>query len=238
MIAKRLFLTRKKRGLTQIEIANRLGIPRTTYNGYELGNNEPNFKTLVRIADFLDVSVDYLLGREEEKMNLNACSDNIRNMDIPNVGIFTSVFPYKIKELRHIRNMTQRELASDLGFAQTTYSQYELGKRQPEFDVLVRISDYFNVTTDYLLGRTDDSSPLKCNTEQKIKCPVLCDNNLMEAYQIGIDDQQAGLECDLSASESLKKLLAEFSVNGYACALMGEAWTKGWLSSAARIWQK
>ena len=233
--AARLKQIRICKGLMQKDVYESLGIPNNTYSNYENDKREPDFKTLVRIADFLDVSADYLLGREK-KMNLNSCSDNIRNMDIPKVGIFTPVFSDKIKELRHSRNMTQCELASVLGVTQQAMCKWEKGLSTPTYDLLVKISDYFNVTTDYLLGRTDDSSPLKCNTEQQIKCPELCDNNLMEAYQIGIDDQQSGLECDLSNSKCIKTLLAKFNANGYACDLIGEAWAKGWLSSAARIW--
>lgn len=65
--AKRLRALRNARNLTQQEVANRLGIHRSTYAKYETGDNEPDHETLQRLADFFDVSVDYLLGHSEGK---------------------------------------------------------------------------------------------------------------------------------------------------------------------------
>lgn len=53
---------RKIKHLQQKSIADALGIPRSTYSGYESGKREPNFETLKRIALFLGVSTDELLG--------------------------------------------------------------------------------------------------------------------------------------------------------------------------------
>ncbi|GCL71752.1 XRE family transcriptional regulator [Paenibacillus naphthalenovorans] len=66
MFSERLSKLREKSGLTQKELANRLGIARTTYSGYESGKREPDHQTLQKIADFFDVSTDYLLGFKEK----------------------------------------------------------------------------------------------------------------------------------------------------------------------------
>ncbi|MBP2243849.1 transcriptional regulator with XRE-family HTH domain [Paenibacillus xylanexedens] len=58
---------RKERRLTQQEISKSLKMARTTYSGYENGSREPDNETLNKIADFLEVSVDYLLGRTEQR---------------------------------------------------------------------------------------------------------------------------------------------------------------------------
>ncbi|MBX0320140.1 helix-turn-helix domain-containing protein [Shouchella clausii] len=65
MLSKKLAELRKKQGLTQGEIAKKIGIPRTTFSGYENGNREPDYTTLKLFADFFEVSTDYLLGRTE-----------------------------------------------------------------------------------------------------------------------------------------------------------------------------
>lgn len=67
MLSERLLELRKERRLTQQEISKSLKIARTTYSGYENGSREPDNVTLNKIADFLDVSVDYLLGRTDQK---------------------------------------------------------------------------------------------------------------------------------------------------------------------------
>lgn len=61
----------------------------------------------------------------------------------------------KIRELRKAKKMTMKELGEVLGVAESTVSLYELGKREPDFETLRKIADYFNVSLDYLLGRDE-----------------------------------------------------------------------------------
>lgn len=62
----RLRELRKEHGLTLDDIEGVLGIGRSTYNNYENGKSFPKFKTLVKIAAFYDVGIDYMLGVERE----------------------------------------------------------------------------------------------------------------------------------------------------------------------------
>ena len=57
---------REKKGLTMKDVANCVGLPYTTYVNYEKGAREPSSETLIKIAKFFDVSVDYLIGRTDE----------------------------------------------------------------------------------------------------------------------------------------------------------------------------
>ena len=61
----------------------------------------------------------------------------------------------RIKEIRQKRGITQAELAKQIGVAQNTLSYWENGKRECDFDMLIRIADIFGVSVDYLLGRSD-----------------------------------------------------------------------------------
>lgn len=62
---------------------------------------------------------------------------------------------YKIlKLLRAEKHMSQQELADALGISKSAINMYERGERQPNFETLETIADYFNVDMDYLLGRT------------------------------------------------------------------------------------
>jgi len=67
MISKKITDLRKQKGLTQVEIAEQLKISRQAYSFYELGKNEMDFKSLCKLADFYNVSTDYLLGRYDVK---------------------------------------------------------------------------------------------------------------------------------------------------------------------------
>ena len=57
---------REEKGLTMKDVANCVGLPYTTYVNYEKGAREPSSETLIKIAKFFDVSVDYLIGRTDE----------------------------------------------------------------------------------------------------------------------------------------------------------------------------
>ncbi|AUS87767.1 helix-turn-helix transcriptional regulator [Lysinibacillus capsici] len=67
-ILKRL---RTEKGLSQKELTDLLTINRSTYARYETSSTQPDFETLSKLADFYDVSVDYLLGRTENKNALH-----------------------------------------------------------------------------------------------------------------------------------------------------------------------
>lgn len=61
----------------------------------------------------------------------------------------------KLKELRKSRHISQVKLAMDLNTSQNTVSRYETGEREPGVAELIKIADYFDVSIDYLLERTD-----------------------------------------------------------------------------------
>jgi transcriptional regulator with XRE-family HTH domain len=65
MFGKRLRAMRMKRNFTQPQLADLIDVALRTYQGYEGGTRSPSFETLVKLADILDVSTDYLLGRDE-----------------------------------------------------------------------------------------------------------------------------------------------------------------------------
>ena len=62
----------------------------------------------------------------------------------------------RLKELRKEKNISQLKLALDLSMNQNTISRYETGEREADYKTLIKIADYFNVSTDYLLERTDN----------------------------------------------------------------------------------
>lgn len=61
----------------------------------------------------------------------------------------------RLKELRKKKGVSQQRLAMDLNVNQNTISRYETGEREADYKTLILIADYFDVSIDYLLGRTD-----------------------------------------------------------------------------------
>lgn len=62
----------------------------------------------------------------------------------------------RLKEIRKSKGITQLKMAMDLNANQNTISRYETGEREPSLLELIKIADYFNVSVDYLLERTDN----------------------------------------------------------------------------------
>lgn len=67
----------------------------------------------------------------------------------------------RLKELRKKRRMTQQRLAIELNMTQNSISRYENGVREADYQTLIKFADFFNVSIDYLLERTDNPKFLK-----------------------------------------------------------------------------
>ena len=65
----------------------------------------------------------------------------------------------RIRDLREDRDIKQKTVAEYLGMDPTVYRRYEKGVRSVPVDVALKLADYYKVSTDYLLGRTDDPTP-------------------------------------------------------------------------------
>lgn len=80
----------------------------------------------------------------------------------------------RIKNLREELNMTQQELADKLEGAKSTVAMYEKGNRKPSLEVLVKLSEIFDCSIDYLLGKTDVRKPIENinNPKKYYMCPV------------------------------------------------------------------
>ena len=78
------------------------------------------------------------------------------------MGDFKSV----LKILRNSNNLTQDMLAQKLGLSRSAIGMYEKGSREPDYETLEKIADFFNVDIDYLLGRTLKTTLLPENIKQ------------------------------------------------------------------------
>ena len=83
-----------------------------------------------------------------------------------------SSFGRVLRRLRKNNNLTQVQLASALGLAYSTISMYEREKREPDFETLEIIADYFNVSMDYLHGKIFDPSPNSNITFSRLTAPT------------------------------------------------------------------
>ena len=72
----------------------------------------------------------------------------------------------RIKFLREELNMTQQELANKLNGAKSTVAMYEKGDRKPSMEILLRLSDIFDCSIDYILGKSDIRNPEELDTDK------------------------------------------------------------------------
>ena len=155
VIVLRLKELREKRGIQQKYLSNVLQIAPNTLSQYENNKREPDYKTLKKIADYFEVSVDYILGNTDiEESQSYASNENI-------------IFGQRLKQLRKSHNLTQLEFAKIFNIANGTIGNWESGNREPDFNTLNRIADFFNVSTDYLLGKTDNRNPWQPELSEK-----------------------------------------------------------------------
>ncbi|KGF09677.1 hypothetical protein HMPREF1635_01955 [Clostridiales bacterium S5-A14a] len=78
-------------------------------------------------------------------------------------------FRTRLKQLRMEKQLNQTDLGSALNLATSTISMYENGKREPDFETLETIADYFNVDIDYLLGKTDKITRIEFDDYSDVK---------------------------------------------------------------------
>lgn len=75
------------------------------------------------------------------------------------------IFASRLRQLRQERKLRQKDMAEKLGITESAYGYYEQGRREPPYETLQQLADFFGVSIDYLLGRVDN--PTK--TEDDLK---------------------------------------------------------------------
>lgn len=105
-------------------------------------------------------------------------------------------FAMRLKTLRKERGITQQELADGVGISKGGLSYYENSGRTPDISILERFADYFGVTTDYLLGRTNAQT-------QKAKLQAVCNHT-------GLSDKAVNLLSDLKETSPAQLRVINF----------------------------
>lgn len=133
----------KKQG----DIAEILSVKRNTYSKWENLINDMPLEKCNELANYYKTTLDYVLGLSNKR----------EYIETP-LFIDWKLVSERLAELRHLKNLTETELSSKIGFAQTTYSFYEIGKRRPTTMKLLSIAQFHNVSIDYIVGRSDNKN--------------------------------------------------------------------------------
>lgn len=134
----KLQVLRKEKGLTHDELSQILSVNEADIYFFEKSLKYPTYKLLNRIADYFSVTSEYLIGKSD---------------------IDKTVFGNRLRKLRKDKLINQPELSGVINVCPSNISYYEQGKSLPSVETLERIADFFNVSIDYLLGRSDVKNP-------------------------------------------------------------------------------
>ena len=136
--------------VSQLDVAQILNISKFTYSHYETQDAIIPLKHLLKFCNYFDISVDYILGFTNDlsypKMIKNEDSVLIAN---------------NLKKFRKLSHITQNVLAKELNVNQSTISEYEKGNKLISTPNLYRLCKKYNISADYLLGKTDNPKYLK-----------------------------------------------------------------------------
>lgn len=175
MFGERIAEQRKKLGLSQEELAEKLNISQKSISKYERGSRRPSYEVLVSMAALFGVTTDYLLG-------VDGGEKDMKN---------------RVKELREENGMKQSELGKLLNVQDAAISKYESGDIPLTGEKIIQLAEYFGVSTDYLLGLEDimetneKSNEIVHRTGQNIK-------NLRERK--GLTQQELAVRVDVAQS--------------------------------------
>ena len=129
-------------GVPQSQIAKAAGISTTQYQNYEYGKSEPTATVLIALAEFFEVTIDYLLGLTDDPL-------------IPDEHVYP-IFAGRIRDLRANKGLSEWDMEKLFDVTARNYAGYEIGESMPQLPVLCALADYFDVSLDYLVGRSDD----------------------------------------------------------------------------------
>ena len=139
-VGEQLKKCRKKCGYSQQEMSRLLDMAINSYGSYERNNSIPSTEKLVKLAEILHTSVQYIVTGKELSLEFQ---ENV------------TPFPQRLRELREKKQLTQVAVANVLNIKEVTYQHYEYGAYEPKLDKLLQLADLFDVTLDELLGRNE-----------------------------------------------------------------------------------
>ncbi len=101
------------------------------------------------------------------------------------------LFGNRISSLRMARGLTQEEMATAVGITRASLSHYEKNRRSPDYDTLNKFANFFQVTVDYLMGRTKDAEKtLDREVREFVDQLELSDEALLSKFALKIDGRE------------------------------------------------
>ena len=144
MILVKIKDLREEYDLTQLKMAEIMNVSKSNYARWETNESIIPLKHLNNLCNYFNVSMDYMTGLSKE-----------RNYIVTNKKLNKELIGKRLKEFRDNNNLTQEELAKQINTSHSTISAYESGKTMLLTAFAYDICKKYNVSLDYLCGRTD-----------------------------------------------------------------------------------
>lgn len=152
--SKRLKLLRRKQAYTQDQLAELLGISRSSLAMYEQGRRSPDFETLEAIADIFNVDIDYLLRKREPSELLEKCSEErLSDKQITHLSPEEqkAVFAQNLKYQLAVHDKTQIEVSKAIDVNPTTFNNWCTGLAFPRMEKVQALANYFGILKSQLI---------------------------------------------------------------------------------------
>lgn len=171
MDGSRITSERERLGLTQAELASKVNVSQKSISKYERSERRPTYETLMKMADLFGVSVDYLLGKSNDKNStVKSNSVSISSAEA-------------LKKCVQRTGLSYPEISKRLGISQDLLEDYMSGSIAPPYNILISLSDICEVSTDCLLGLhaksrvadLDNVLPFRYNYQIAERIRILCE---------------------------------------------------------------
>lgn len=191
MLGKQLKFLRESAQKSQQEVCNALNIEQSTLANYENGKRIPKIDILIKLANYYNVTTDYLLGIEKSGGN-----------NYSNFQLFDESFDFKerVRSIMLEQGMSEDTFMQLTGFDKVEKDSYLYGNRKPSIEDLIKIAGALRVSTDYLL---DMSQRKRISPEDELLLQTITDRerNLIDTFQqLNMDNQ------DIIVGEAKKAL--------------------------------
>ena len=125
--------------ITGKKLARELGITEASLTFYRKGINTPSVTNIIKFADYFHCSVDFLLGREDEKSGsvYKTCPSIAKRM----------------AEIPALAKMTVNEFCQKLNIAESSFYEWKNGSSEPNIYSIIKIADFLDCRVDFILGR-------------------------------------------------------------------------------------
>ena len=195
MIGRRIKELRTENGLTQQELAKILNVSSMSISFYENEQRKPDSEFIIACSRFFDVSTDYLLGKTYKRR-------------IPREERF-GAFSKRLKHVRELKGISQRQAAEDLNISPQNLSYYENG-RDAGYGLLVRMARYYDVTVEYLIGASPVMQRVNVDINKDIGLNDKTINLLRQRNKFGYS-YAADIVNEIVRTEYFQRLVTIFS---------------------------